>query len=94
MNEDNDVCLRCATLEGSDLVLSYFEDRFLRAHPEIATLAKVTGAFDSEVVWDAASQMADDGDETALDLMVAFNLWIVIEEELVEGPEEDPHKLN
>lgn len=84
----NNVCINCATLEGSDLVMEYFEDRFLKAHPEIATLAMVEGELGTDVIWEAADQMADAGDPIALDFIVAVGLWCTIGEDLAQ-PDHD-----
>lgn len=83
-------CRACAILEGVELVLDYFEGRFLEAHPELRTLATLNGEFDQDVIFEAAEQMADIGDQIALDFMVAFGLWGTIEEELAQDTGEEP----
>lgn len=79
-------CLHCATLESADLVLDFFEERFLQAHPEVQDALGEDYEFGQ--ILEAAEKLADADDESALDLMVAFGLWGKIEEDLA-GPSED-----
>lgn len=79
-----EICKFCATSEGAELVLEFFEARFLKAHPEIITLAMSEGELDRDVVLNTAQHLADADDPIALDFIVAFGLWNTVETDLYD----------